>query len=247
MLPQRLMVPLNPGGYASVQPKQKVAFVLAGCGARDGSEITEAVTAMVAFSQARFAVTFFAPARDTFHVVNHSKGDEVVGARRSMLDEANRIARGKVRPLSDLNVSEFDILAFSGGFGVAKNLCDFAFKGSNAHLAEDVRDVIFSFIDSQKVLCAMCIAPVLLGLAARDKGLSGARITLGTGSATDAVAAAQSWGCDVVPCASGEACVDSKNRFVTVPAYMVDDASPADIYACAQAMVRGVQRLVGVS
>jgi enhancing lycopene biosynthesis protein 2 len=247
MLPQRLMLSMNPGGYASVPPKRRVAFVLAGCGARDGSEITEAVTAMVAFSQAEFAVSFFAPVRETFHVVNHTKGEEVVGARRSMLDEANRIARGKVFPLSELKASEFDILAFSGGFGVAKNLCDFAFKGSNAQLSEDVRDVIFSFIEAQKVVCAMCIAPVLLGLAARDKKLSGVRITLGTGSAVDAVAAAKSWGCEVVSCGSGEACVDSKNRFVTVPAYMVDDASPADIFACAQAMVRGVQHLVGVS
>lgn len=237
----------SPGGYEGLSPKKKVAFVLAGCGARDGSEITEAVSAMIAFSQAGYAVSFFAPARNTYHVVNHSSGEIVQNAERSMLDEANRIARGCVNSLSSLNPNHFDVLAFSGGFGVAKNLCDFAFKGAIATLAADVQELIFSFMGQKKVVCAMCIAPVLLGMAARDKGVKGARLTLGPNAQIDAVAALRSWGAEVVLCASGEACTDERNRFVTVPAYMVDTASPADIFMCAQAMVAGVGQLLGAS
>ena len=41
---------------------------------------------------------------------------------RKVLPEAARIARGKVQPLSDLNVRDLRAIVFPGGFGVAKNL-----------------------------------------------------------------------------------------------------------------------------
>ena len=245
MFSNHFVAAMSPGGYLGLHSRYRVALVLAGCGARDGREITEAVSAMIALSQAGFSVSFFAPERDTFHVINHNTGMEVLGTCRSMLDEAARIARGQVQALSALNVSDFDVLAFSGGFGVAKNLCDFAFRGVDATLALDVRKVLFAFLEARKVICAMCIAPVLLGLATREKSLKNVQITLGNGSAKETIDAAKNWGCDVVLCGSGEACVDHLNKLVSVPAYMIDDASPADIYACARAMVDGVLSILG--
>jgi enhancing lycopene biosynthesis protein 2 len=241
----RTRVHQSPGGYRGENPVRSVAFVLAGCGARDGTEITEAVTAMVALSQAGYAVSFFAPQRATHHVVNHATGEVEVGASRSMLQESCRIARGQVAPLSDLRPAEFDALVFSGGFGVAKNLCDFAFKGASASLESDVRDTIFAFWSAQKPVGAMCIAPILLSLAAREKGVRGVRITLGPGTATETISAASAMGCEVVNCGSGESCIDTRHRFVSVPAYMVDNASPADIFACAKALVKGLETLLG--
>jgi enhancing lycopene biosynthesis protein 2 len=220
-----------------------VALVLAGCGARDGAEITEAVSAMIAFSQAGYSLSLFAPNRDAHHLVNHLNGQDVVGMRRNMLEEANRIGRGHVRAISELHAVEFDALVFSGGFGVAKNLCDYAFRGSAASIFPDVKACLLSFLDSQKPIAAMCIAPVLLGMLARDRGLKNVRLTTGNGAHKDTIESLHNWGCAQVNCNSGEACIDEVHRFVSVPAYMISDASPADVYLCAQAMAAGLRKL----
>ena len=46
----------------------------------------------------------------------------------SVLLESARIARGAVKPLSELTAESFDGAVFPGGFGAAKNLSDFGFK-----------------------------------------------------------------------------------------------------------------------
>ena len=42
--------------------------------------------------------------------------------------ESARIARGAPKPLSELKAEDVDALVVPGGFGAAKNLCDFGFK-----------------------------------------------------------------------------------------------------------------------
>ena len=44
--------------------------------------------------------------------------------------ESARIARGAVKPLSELTADDVDAAVFPGGFGAAKNLSDFGFKVS---------------------------------------------------------------------------------------------------------------------
>ena len=46
------------------------------------------------------------------------------------MEESARIARGAVSDLDTLDHSNFDALFIPGGFGAAKNLCDFGFKGA---------------------------------------------------------------------------------------------------------------------
>ena len=76
--------------------KKNIALVLSGCGHRDGSEITEAVSAWIALSERGAQVQAFAPDR-AFTAVSHLTG-EPLGARQIM-DEAARIARGKIKSL----------------------------------------------------------------------------------------------------------------------------------------------------
>ena len=38
------------------------------------------------------------------------------------MEESARIARGKISPLTELDVSSHDAVVFPGGFGAAKNL-----------------------------------------------------------------------------------------------------------------------------
>jgi enhancing lycopene biosynthesis protein 2 len=227
-----------------VTPAFNVALVLAGCGHRDGAEITEATTLMVALSERGFRTRIFAPDAPSAWVIDHLSGHHTEGASRNIRTEAARIARGQVEPLSLLTADGFDALVFAGGFGVAVNLCSFATAGEKANLQTDVSRAMGSFVQSGKVVGALCIAPVLLGLFARDHALKGVRLTLGDGSAQHPVKALQSWGVEHVPCSVRQACVDPKNRFVTAPAYMFGQASPSDIMASSKALVDGVRRLL---
>lgn len=228
---------------AVVTPAHTAAVVLAGCGAMDGAEITESASLLIALSQLGFQVCVFAPDRPAAHTVNHLTR-VVAGAPRLMLEEAARIARGKIAPLSDLSSQDFDVLAFAGGFGVAKNLCNYAVAGADATLQPDVRRVLVDFQKNKKVLAALCIAPVLLALLAREQSLSGVQLTLGDGRARDAVQAIEQWGVTHVACTVRQACVDHEHRMVTAPAYMDDGATPADILASAQALVSGIAQIL---
>jgi enhancing lycopene biosynthesis protein 2 len=236
------------GGFSmgSTKPvSQRVALVLAGCGSRDGAEITEAVSLLIALTQGKFEVHCFAPDRPQHHTLNHLTQAEEPGPGRNMLVEAARIARCEIQSLSELKVDQFGSLVFGGGFGVAKNLCNFAFAGADATLMPDVKEVLLPFLRAQKPVAALCIAPVLLGLAAREMGWKGARLTLGDGSAKDAIAALESWGARHVACRSGEACLDETHRLISSPAFMIDGANWADIYACATALTAKLRQLVG--
>ncbi|NBW99648.1 isoprenoid biosynthesis protein ElbB, partial [bacterium] len=105
---------------------KKVAVILCGSGYRDGSEIRESVATLWALSQARAQVQCFAPDGLQADVVNCLTGEVVPHEKRNMLVESARIARGDVKPLTDLKVEHFDALIIPGGFGAAKNLCSFA-------------------------------------------------------------------------------------------------------------------------
>jgi enhancing lycopene biosynthesis protein 2 len=224
---------------------ERVALVLAGCGSRDGAEITEAVSLLIALTQAKFEVHCFAPDRAQHHTFNHHTKVDEPGPGRNMLVEAARIARSDIRPLSELKVDQFGSLVFGGGFGVAKNLCTFAFSGADATMMPDVKEAILPFLRAQKPVAALCIAPVLLALAAHEMGWKGARLTLGDGSAKDAIGALESWGARHVTCRSGEACLDEAHRLISAPAFMIDGANWADVFSCATALTTKLRQLVG--
>jgi len=78
------------------------------------------------------------------HVVNHLKGSEMKETRNVMTESA-RIARGNVKPLVELKASDYDVLFLPGGFGAAKNWCDFAVKGAEMTVQEDVEAVLKDF------------------------------------------------------------------------------------------------------
>jgi enhancing lycopene biosynthesis protein 2 len=48
-----------------------------------------------------------------------------------VMNESARIARGPVRPLSQLTADDAEAVVIPGGFGAAKNLSDFGFKGES--------------------------------------------------------------------------------------------------------------------
>lgn len=200
----------------------KIAVILSGCGVYDGTEIHEAAAALAALSRAGAEIAMFAPDQDQAHVVDHTKGAEMEQPRNVLLESA-RIARGAVKPLSELTSDDADAALFPGGFGAAKNLSDFGFKGADMTVDPDVARIISSFHSAGKPLALCCIAPIL---AAKVLGSSGPTLTLGNcGSEEDwpyqgAIEAAKSFGANMELKGVEEVCVDAENKIVTTPAFM---------------------------
>jgi hypothetical protein len=83
----------------------------------------------------------------------------------------------------------------------------------------------------------VCLAPIL---AARVLGPpAGVRITFGTKACEEAKHAAV-MGADVRPCPLREILVDQKNRVVSAPAYMHEDARLSDVGFTIERLVRQV-------
>ncbi|MCD8490535.1 MAG: isoprenoid biosynthesis glyoxalase ElbB [Geovibrio sp.] len=128
----------------------KVGVVLSGCGVFDGAEIHEAVLTLY-FLQKNGAETIcMAPDIEQLHVVDHLRGEVASGEKRNVLTESARIARGNIKNLADVKVSDFDALIFPGGFGAAKNLTDFALKGSDCGINSDVLRIVRETVLAKK-------------------------------------------------------------------------------------------------
>lgn len=197
---------------------KNIAVILSGCGHLDGAEIRESVITLLELSRANAKVQVFAPNENAYHNVNHSTG-EVQGETRNMMAEAARIARGDVLPLTELNANDFDALVIPGGFGVAKNLCTFAFKGPEGEVLLSAKNAVESFFNAKKPIGAICIAPALVGLVLKDKN-----IKLTIGSDKDTVAALAKLGVIHQNCPPDDIVVDIDHKIVSTPAYMYDDA-----------------------
>ena len=194
---------------------KRFAVILAGCGVYDGAEIHEAVLSMLAIKKAGASYTLFAPDIEQHHVVNHLSGEEM-SEKRNVLIESARIARGNISKLSDFSASDFDILLLPGGFGVAKNLCNFAFEGINCRILPEVEKVIKDMLDQKKPIGALCISPVLLAK------IIGNNVKLTIGQDEGTAKAIDNFGAEHRASGHGEVVVDEIHKVVTTPCYMLD-------------------------
>jgi enhancing lycopene biosynthesis protein 2 len=214
-----------------------VAVVLSGCGKMDGSEIQEAVAVLVHLSRNGREVRCFAPDAPQTDVVNHAANKVQPGGTRNMMVEAARISRGNMAPIEKLDAAEFGALIMPGGFGAAKNLCDFASKGSDCEVLPDVARVVKAFHAAKKPIGMCCIAPVIAArvLGTRKEG-PGVKVTLGNDA--QVAAAVQTMGSTHVRRSVSEAFTDEVNKIVTTPAYMFE-AKPHEVFD-------GIGRMVDV-
>ena len=193
---------------------KKVAVVLAGCGVFDGSEIHEAVLTLLYLDRAEVEISCFAPNIDQAHVVNHLTGDVQESETRNVLVEAARIARGKIQDIQELEASNFDAIVLPGGFGAAKNLCNFAFEGANLSVNDQVERVLKAFHSEKKPIGIICIAPVI------GAKVLGAEVTIGNDAGV--AEAIQQVGGSHVEKPVNEICIDETNNVISAPAYMYD-------------------------
>jgi len=194
---------------------KKIGVVLAGCGFLDGAEIQEATLTLLALDRLGAEIVPIAPDKAQAHVVDHQKGEPSEGTR-NVLDEAARISRGNVTALSAINHEDLDALIFPGGFGAAKNLCTFAFDGSDMSVEQDVSDLIRAIHGAGKPLGFICISPVI---AAKVLGEAKPKLTIGHDP--DTAAAMTGFGAEHVECPVDDIVVDEKLKVVSTPAYMI--------------------------
>ncbi|MBM3789187.1 MAG: isoprenoid biosynthesis glyoxalase ElbB [Acidobacteria bacterium] len=212
---------------------KKVAVCLSGCGVFDGAEIHEAVCTLLALDQAGAQAVCCAPDVPQAEVIDHLQQKPEAGTRNVLVESA-RIARGAVRPLGEIKAADVDALIFPGGFGAAKNLCDFAFKGADCTVNPDVERLVQEMLAARKPIGAICIAPALLARILGKKKLA-PKLTIGTDKGT--AAAINAMGGDHCECAVTEMVTDEKNRIVSTPAYMLG-RGPAEVFG-------GIRKLVG--
>lgn len=196
---------------------KRIGVVLSGCGVFDGAEIHEAVLTLLAIAEAGAEAVCFAPDIAQLHVVNHATGQPAEGETRNVLVEAARIARGKITPLDQADVSALDAAVFPGGFGAAKNLCTFAVDGPAASIDSSVESFVKAMHAAGKPLGFACIAPAV---AARALGSEAPELTIGNDPAT--AAGLEKLGAKHIDHPVTEIHVDAAKRIVTTPAYMYD-------------------------
>jgi enhancing lycopene biosynthesis protein 2 len=156
-----------------------------------------------------------APDMDQLHVIDHLT-QEVVEQNRNVLVESARIARGDIKNVKDVKATDIDALIIPGGFGAAKNLSDFAIKGADATVHEEVQRLLTELMTAAKPIGAICIAPATLTKAVADQK---PEVTIGNDMGT--ASAIEQMGGRHQNCTVDMIHVDHTNRLVSTPAYML--------------------------
>jgi len=216
---------------------KKIGVVLSGCGVRDGSEIHEAVFTLLAIDRQGAEAVCMAPNAD-FPVTDHLVMQES-GEKRNALVESARIARGNIRDIAEVKAGELDAIIFPGGFGAAKNLCDFAMKGAAAAVHPQVSRLLKEMAAAGKPIGAICIAPVLIAAVLGKE--SAPTLTIGNDAGT--ASEIEKTGAKHQDCPVTEFVIDAKNKLVSTPAYMLANRI-SEAYEGIDKCVREVIKLI---
>ncbi len=214
----------------------RFAVVLSGCGRADGSEIHEAVTALLAIDKHGCTYKCFAPDIEQSAVINNLTSEKTE-EHRNVLVESARIARGDISPLAEMKVTDFDCILFPGGLGAITNWCDFAKKGINCTVETSVSRVLEMAFHHNLVIGAMCIAPVMV---AKVLGKYGIKVTIGNDKTV--AQAITNTGAEHENKKAEEVSIDEENFIVTTPAYMLAK-SIKEVAQGADAMVQAMIEL----
>jgi enhancing lycopene biosynthesis protein 2 len=211
---------------------KKIGLLLSGCGVFDGSEIHEAVITILALDRAGVKIIYMAPDLQ-FNTVNHLTNKNS-NQQQNTLEESARIARGEIEDIKKIQASDIDALILPGGFGAAKNLCNFAEAGADAIVHPHVEKLILKMNENSKPIGAICIAPVVIAKVLGQKNL---KLTIGNDIAT--AAAIEAMGCTHIDCKVEDIVIDQTNKVVTTPAYMLGP-SIKDVAAGIEKLVKKV-------
>ncbi|MFO7557190.1 MAG: isoprenoid biosynthesis glyoxalase ElbB [Desulfobacterales bacterium] len=192
-----------------------IGVMLSGCGVKDGSEIHEAVLTLLFLDRRGAEIVCMAPDIQQQQVINHLTGEKS-DEQRNVLVESARIARGEIKDLKQVSADDIDGLILPGGFGAVTNLSDFASKGKDTRINEEVKRLLNEMVSSGKPVGAICIAPATLAGAIRDRSPV---VTIGNDMTTSRII--EEIGGRHQNCSVNEIHVDETNKLVTTPAYML--------------------------
>ena len=225
---------------------KKIAVILSGCGNRDGSELQESLSLLLAIDRRGWQYQCFAP-EGFFEVVPHVDVEETEEEgtildieQRDIFVESARIARGNILPLEEYKPADYDAMALPGGMGAARNLSTFAFDGPRMEVIDSVADAILETYRAHKPVVAMCIAPLVL---AKVLGRYEVELTLGPDNNPPSDVA-RGFGCKVKACGPTDVCVDNEHKVITTPAYMAA-THISEIFDGAGNMVEALAQLMG--
>ena len=195
--------------------RKKVGVVLSGSGVFDGTEIYEATLTVYFLDRLGVKPIFIAPNVDQAEVVNHINQEQIKeSSPRNVLLESARIARGPVKDIKEASAEGLDAIIFPGGFGAAKNLSDFAYKGADCTINPDIVELVKSMHELKKPQGFMCIAPLIAASI-----LPEVKLTIGKDPAT--AQSLEQMGANHVYCEVDDIVIDEDNRVITTPAYML--------------------------
>jgi enhancing lycopene biosynthesis protein 2 len=222
----------------------KIGVIFSGSGVYDGTEIQEGVFTLLAIKKVGAEAICFAPNIDQHHVVNHITGEEM-NETRNVLVESARIARGEIQSLEAFDALQLDALVLPGGFGAAKNLTKWAFSGPDGEIIEHVKNAIISMVKAGKPVAGLCMGPTVIAKALEGSGIE-ATLTVGTTEAPspyeiDAISQGmEKTGAIAEMKTVEEIAVDTENKIVTAPCYMME----ADILQVRNNVQKAVDELV---
>jgi enhancing lycopene biosynthesis protein 2 len=225
----------------------KIGVLLSGCGVYDGAEIHEATLTLLSIAEIGAEAVCISVDRDQHHVVNHTNGEEMKETR-NMLVEAARIARGNISNINDVNPADIDGLIIPGGFGSAKNFTNWAFEGPDGEILPEVKLLIVNMLNVGKPVAALCVSPVVMAKALEGSNIQ-ANMTIGSdqeGSPYDIQGFSgglESLGATTEMKTVREILVDSTNKIITAPCYMMD-ANILDVRKNVRSAVEALRDLV---
>jgi len=204
----------------------KIGVLLSGCGVYDGAEIHEATLTLLSIAEIGAEAVCISVDRNQHHVVNHLNGEEMEESRNMMV-EAARIARGDISNINDVNPADIDGLIIPGGFGSAKNFTNWAFEGPEGTILPEVKLLIVNMLNVGKPVAALCVSPVVMAKALEGSDLK-PKMTIGSDQAASPYdisgfsGGLESLGVTTEMKTINEILVDSENKIITAPCYMMD-------------------------
>jgi enhancing lycopene biosynthesis protein 2 len=122
---------------------------------------------------------------------------------------------------------DIDALVIPGGFGSAKNFTDWAFNGPDGTILPEVKFLLVNLFNIGKPIAALCVSPVVLAKALEGSAIH-AEVTIGStheASPYDIESFSEGLrktGLKTSMKNTREIQVDSANKIVTAPCYMMD-------------------------
>jgi enhancing lycopene biosynthesis protein 2 len=225
----------------------KIGVLLSGCGVFDGAEIQEAVLTLLAIEEIGAEAVCIGINEAQYHVINHISGEEM-GETRNMMIEASRICRGNITEIGQISPADIDALVIPGGFGSAKNLTSWAFHGPDGEINPKVKLLIVNMINVGKPIAALCVSPVVVAKALEGSGIK-ADMTIGTDkekspyNIKDFTDGLEKTGALTEMKSVHEIQIDSSNKIITAPCYMMD-ASILDVRKNIRSAIEALRDLI---